>query len=104
MKHILIVAAAVMCAAAPSAASQADPIMERYEAGDGPNARNAWELMASTGDYRAQVTLGWLYSSAMDPKGVRIDLKKARYWMQQAVAQRDGRVALANKRGDRNGG
>lgn len=70
-------------------AQQDDPIMERYEAGYGPSARDAWELAASTGDYDAQVKLGWLYSGAMDPKGVEINLEKARYWMAQAVKQRD---------------
>ncbi|MEZ5895395.1 MAG: tetratricopeptide repeat protein [Parvularculaceae bacterium] len=94
MKRILIIAAAVMTVAAPPAAAQDDPIMQTYEAGDGPNARNMWELMASTGDYEAQVILGWLYSGKMDPKGVRVDLEDARYWMGQAVAQRD--VAIAD--------
>ncbi len=87
-------AIAVFMFAANAAFAQDDPIMERYEAGDGLNARNAWELMASAGDYNAQVTLGWLYSGAMDPKGVEINLETARYWMEQAVAQRD--LALAD--------
>ena len=70
-------------------AQDKDPIMARYEAGDGPNARNAWELTASTGDFNSQVMLGMLYSGAIDPKGVEVDFEKARYWMRQAVAQRE---------------
>ena len=91
MKTFLILAVILTsCFANEIAVAQDnDPIMARYEAGDGHNARNAWELMAATGSFEAQARLGMIYSGAIDPKGVEIDLENARYWMEKAVAQRD---------------
>ena len=93
MIRIFIIAAAVILAAAPPAAAQDDPIMEGCDSGDGPTARQMWEQLAETDDYIAQVNLGWLLSGDLDPKGVPVDLKKARYWMEQAVAQRELAIA-----------